>query len=60
MIGLPKQRGYRISPDLEVRNHTDADISVQQQYAEIRINLAKVKTPVIVTVSPGRKVDGPG
>lgn len=60
MNEIPKQRGLRISPQLEVRNHTGAEITVQQQYAEIRINLAKVKPPVIVTISPGRKVDGSG
>ncbi len=60
MIEISKHGGHRISPDLEVRNHTAGEITVQQQYAEIRLNLAKVKPPVIVTISPGRKVDGPG
>lgn len=60
MIDIPKQRGQQISPGLDIRNRTNAEIQVQQQYAEVRINLAKVKPPVIITLSPGKAQNGPG
>jgi hypothetical protein len=60
MIEISKQRGQQISPDLEVRNRTNAEVQVTQQYGEVRINLAKVKPPVIITLSPGKAQNGPG
>lgn len=60
MIELQKTRGQRISDDLEVRNHLNADVQIQQQYGEVRINLSKVKHPVIITLSPGRGSYGAG
>ncbi len=60
MTDIPKQRGQKISPELEIRNRTNAEVQVTQMYAEVRINLAKVKPPVIITLSPGRGSNGPG
>lgn len=60
MIDVQKQRGQRISEDIEVRNRLNAEVQVQTQYAEVRINLAKCKPPVIITLSPGKSQNGPG
>ena len=58
MIGIQKQRGQYISPELEVRNRLDADVEIQMQYGEVRINMSKVKPPVIITLSRGRGENG--